>query len=129
MKTENEDLKLNLRTQQEKVDQLQDEMDRKNQDIKGLVQSKYELNLLRKKYDDLQNEKNEIYSTLSKQDVKKLDNEMKVDELQILNKNQLAGHKQMEQNLKNEIILLENKITNLEVRLKESESNLSMLTT
>ena len=54
---------------------------------------------------------------------------MKVDELQILNKNQLAGHKQMEQNLKNEIILLENKITNLEVRLKESESNLSMLTT
>ena len=66
MKTENEDLKLNLRTQQEKVDQLQDEMDRKNQDIKGLVQSKYELNLLRKKYDDLQNEKNEIYSTLSK---------------------------------------------------------------
>ena len=126
LRTENEEIRLNLRAEQEITDKLQEEIDRKNQEITDLGNARSALNIFQKKYEELQSQFEQYKGQTMSRDLTSQDKDIKVAELQIMNKNQLNQMKLTEGKLREQLSLLEQKYEDADREAKRLREELKI---
>ena len=99
VKKENEDLRLNLKAQQVVIQRYEEENNEKMNELNKLRSIRTDFAVLKKKYDTLQNEYDKIKEGNNKKFVMTYDKEMRLEELEIINKTQQGKLNIVEKNV------------------------------
>lgn len=85
-KTENDELKLNLNAQQEIIENYEQEMVKKSEELNNMRSIQTDLLVLTKKYESLQEQYEQSRANKNEKYIKQHDQSLRVEELEIANK-------------------------------------------
>lgn len=121
-KKENEDLRLNLKSQQVVIQRYDEEIEEKLQEINELRLIKTDFLVLTKKYETLQKENEKIKEIENKKFVMTFDKEMRLEELEILNRTQQGKLNIVEKNVGFELNNLKQQMEDLDRKNAEVQA-------
>jgi len=122
-KKENEDLRLNLKAQHVIIQKYEEENNEKLQELNELRLIKTDFNVLTKKYETLQKENDKIKENNNKKFVMTYDKEMRLEELEILNKTQQGKLTIVEKNAGYEMNNFKQQFEDLDLKNNELQTD------
>ena len=123
LKKENEDLRLNFKAQQVIILRYEEETNETLQELNDLRLIKTDFQVLTKKYETLQKENEKIRETNNKKFVMTYNKEMRLEELEILNKTQLGKLNIVEKNVGFEMNNYKQKLEDLDLKNNELQAD------
>ena len=122
-KKENEDLRLNLKAQHVIIQKYEEENNEKLEELNKLRLIKTDFNVLTKKYETLQKENDKIKENNNKKFVMTYDKEMRLEELEILNKTQQGKLTIVEKNAGYEMNNFKQQVEDLDLKNNELQTD------
>lgn len=110
IKNENDELKLNLRAEQEIVERYEEELTKKSSELNELRSAKTDFIVLTKKYETLQAEFNTYKQDVYKKATKDIDKEQRMQALEIANKQQQSKLRAAEDHMRTELEAMQFKV-------------------